>query len=164
MSSTRRGFLATAAVSAVPASAKRGLKFFTEDEAKLVEALCEQIVPRDKDPGAKDAGVVYYIDKQLLGPLKRFGKHYKAGLVAMNATVDFLKLPFDKQTEFLKSMEAGEVRHAAWSSQPAHSFFNMVVDHTMQGFYGSPKHGGNRGEASWKMLGVQKVMHEEHQG
>jgi gluconate 2-dehydrogenase gamma chain len=38
----------------------------------------------------------------------------------------------------------------------------MVVDHTMQGFYGSPAHGGNRDEASWKMLGVTGVM-EGHQ-
>jgi hypothetical protein len=34
----------------------------------------------------------------------------------------------------------------------------MVIDHTMQGFYGSPEHGGNRDEASWKMLGIVDVM------
>jgi hypothetical protein len=28
----------------------------------------------------------------------------------------------------------------------------------MQGFYGSPTHGGNRDEASWKMLGIQEIM------
>ena len=44
----------------------------------------------------------------------------------------------------------------------AAAFFQMVVDHTMQGFYGSPKHGGNRGEASWKMLGIEAVMREGH--
>ena len=30
----------------------------------------------------------------------------------------------------------------------------MVVAHTMQGFYGSPRHGGNREAMSWRMLGV----------
>jgi gluconate 2-dehydrogenase gamma chain len=29
-----------------------------------------------------------------------------------------------------------------------------VVSHTMQGFYGDPRHGGNRNWASWRMLGV----------
>jgi gluconate 2-dehydrogenase gamma chain len=33
-------------------------------------------------------------------------------------------------------------------------FFDMLVAHTMQGFYGDPRHGGNRERASWKMLGV----------
>ncbi len=30
----------------------------------------------------------------------------------------------------------------------------MVLDHCMQGFYGSPRHGGNKDYASWRMLGV----------
>jgi gluconate 2-dehydrogenase gamma chain len=44
------------------------------------------------------------------------------------------------------------------TSSPLASFFAMVIDHTMQGFYGSPEHGGNRDEASWKMLGIVDVM------
>ena len=31
----------------------------------------------------------------------------------------------------------------------------MIRDHTMQGFYGSPRHGGNKGYASYKMLGLE---------
>ena len=38
------------------------------------------------------------------------------------------------------------------------SFFALVIDHTMQGFYGSPQYGGNRDEASWKMLAIEDVM------
>ena len=33
-------------------------------------------------------------------------------------------------------------------------FFDMLVAHAMQGFYGDPRHGGNRERVSWKMLGV----------
>jgi len=33
-------------------------------------------------------------------------------------------------------------------------FFELIRDHTMQGFYGDPRHGGNREYASWVMLGV----------
>jgi gluconate 2-dehydrogenase gamma chain len=33
-------------------------------------------------------------------------------------------------------------------------FFNLIRAHAMQGFYGDPRHGGNRDEASWKMLGI----------
>jgi gluconate 2-dehydrogenase gamma chain len=42
------------------------------------------------------------------------------------------------------------------------SFFEMLIDHTMQGFYGSPAHGGNRDGASWKMLGISGYMGEGH--
>jgi len=37
-------------------------------------------------------------------------------------------------------------------------FFQRQVDHMMQGFYGSPRHGGNKNEASWKMLGIAPNM------
>ena len=35
-----------------------------------------------------------------------------------------------------------------------HGFFEMVRNHTLEGYYGSPRHGGNRDEVSWKMLGL----------
>lgn len=131
--------------------------FFTADEAALVDELCEQIVPGDQDPGARRAGVVRYIDRQLAGPLKRFAKTYREGLPALDqecvrATGQrFLDLEFTQQTKFLKSIEEG-------SNRTLSTFFNIVIDHTMQGFYGDPKHGGNAGGASWKMLGIEHVM------
>lgn len=33
-------------------------------------------------------------------------------------------------------------------------FFDMILAHTRQGFYGDPRHGGNREMASWRMLGL----------
>ncbi len=44
------------------------MAFFTDEEAKLLEAIVDQIVPVDNWPGAKDAGVAVFIDKQLTGP------------------------------------------------------------------------------------------------
>lgn len=118
----------------------------TSDEARWLDALCEQIVPADQDPGARDAGVVHYIDRQLAGPLKRFRAAYRDGLTELQrAKPDFLTLSFDEQTAYLKTIETTP-------------FFLMVVDHTMQGFYGDPKHGGNRGRASWKMLKIDRYM------
>ena len=40
----------------------------------------------------------------------------------------------------------------AWKEGKA--FFAMAVAHTMQGFYGTPRRGGNRNAVSWRMLGV----------
>ncbi len=53
-------------------------QFFTPEEARLVEALSEQIIPADQDPGGKQAGVVGFIDCQLAGPYLRHQKAYTA--------------------------------------------------------------------------------------
>jgi gluconate 2-dehydrogenase gamma chain len=138
----RRAFLMAAAAAPLFAGPLVGLK---EDEAKILEALVDQIVPADESgPGAAQAGVVFYIDKQLAGPLKRFASDYRRSLPAFQK---LLPQSFDERTAYLHSLKG-----------PDASFFSMVADHTMQGFYGSPVHGGNRDEASWKMLGIQTVM------
>jgi gluconate 2-dehydrogenase gamma chain len=155
----RRLFLA--AVAATPLYAAAPLVSFSAGEARLVEALCDQIIPADDAPGAKEAGVLYYIDRQLAGALARFAPNYRQGLAQLASACrertgrEFLSLPFGDQTAFLKDVASGR-------APGLDAFFRMVVDHTMQGFYGSPAHGGNRDEASWKMLGVTGVM-EGHQ-
>ena len=35
-------------------------------------------------------------------------------------------------------------------------FFDLVREHTMEGYYGSPRHGGNRDAVSWRMLGLDE--------
>jgi len=124
---------------------------FTSNEAALITALTDHIIPADDVPGALAAGVIFYIDKQLAGPLQRYHAAYQTGIAKFEANCReqtgkaFLELDHKTQSAYLQKVEAG-------------AFFNMVVDHTMQGFYGSPEHGGNRGEASWKMLGIGNVM------
>src|SRR5438270_8981748 len=45
------------------------LRFFSAAEARVVAAACERIFPSDETgPGATEAGVVIFIDRQLAGP------------------------------------------------------------------------------------------------
>jgi gluconate 2-dehydrogenase gamma chain len=46
------------------------------------------------------------------------------------------------------------VVHALVQQNPA--FFELVRKHTLEGYYGSPRHGGNRDAVSWRMLGVSE--------
>ena len=56
------------------------LRFFTAAEAGVVSAACERIFPSDESgPGAKEAGVVIYIDRQLAGPYGRDTYRYTKG-------------------------------------------------------------------------------------
>jgi gluconate 2-dehydrogenase gamma chain len=68
----------------VPATAqdtvKIPLRFFTAAEAKIVQAACERIFPSDENgPGASEAGVIIYIDRQLAGPYGRDKYRYTKG-------------------------------------------------------------------------------------
>ena len=47
-------------------------RFFTADEAALVEAVVNRLIPSDdRGPGGKDAGCAVFIDRQLAGPYGR---------------------------------------------------------------------------------------------
>src|SRR6202521_2419279 len=56
------------------------LRFFTANEARVIAAACERIFPSDENgPGAKEAGVIIYIDRQLAGPFGRDRHRYTKG-------------------------------------------------------------------------------------
>jgi gluconate 2-dehydrogenase gamma chain len=129
-------------------------KFLTTEEATTMIAICEQIIPRDEYPGAKESGVVDYIDSVLSGRMGRFYKgKYRKGLASVEEISqkrhrkDFAALSSKDQTVILRDFESGAAAGAVGKS-----FFLMVVGHTMEGYYGDPSHGGNRGSTSWKMI------------
>ena len=164
---SRRKFLEAALVAAAASGASVACtrstspwRFLTVDEAKTLAAACDQIIPPDEAPGAEWAGVVNYIDRQLCGPLRQLRESYRWGIAAMNKSSrllygsDFAVLPNTKQFELLTKMEEGHAPQEAWQKISSTEFFGLLVDHTMQGFYGDPRHGGNRGGAGWKVVGL----------
>jgi gluconate 2-dehydrogenase gamma chain len=154
------GVGATAGITLWRRTAPAPYRFFSEAEAGLLTAICEQIIPRDDTPGATDAGVIYYIDRQISGPLARCQQSYRLGLESFRKSClqvykrAFEELPFDQQTEALRLIEAGKAPKELWGERPQQAFFDLVLDHTRQGFYGSPRHGGNRNYVSYRMLGL----------
>jgi gluconate 2-dehydrogenase gamma chain len=154
----RRRFLQVAASSAAAATVSCGRpqspwRSLTIPEANSLGALCDQIIPPDQDPGAVQAGALDFLDRQLNGRYKRHLKLYREGIAGIDALARrahgkaFVEITNLQQYELLKSIDTGE-------STPVRTFFTLLVAHTMQGFYGTPRHGGNRNGASWAMLGV----------
>lgn len=133
-------------------------RVLTEEEARLLIAITEQIIPADEDPGATDAGVVNFIDKQLAGFYADLQLAYQSGLAAFQESCrqitgkNFEDLDWDNQTKILMELEANRLDHLYWKDNPGSQFFNLVRNHTMQGFYGSPRHGGNKNYVSYKMM------------
>jgi len=164
---SRRKFLQAAMVAAAAAGSSLGCaagrspwRFLSVDEARTLAAICDQIIPLDEDPGAAWAGVVNYIDRQLCGPLRHLRDSYRQGITAVDTSsrvlygASFVALAEGKQVELLGLMEQGQAPREAWKQISSSEFFALLVDQTMQGFYGDPRHGGNREGTSWKMLGM----------
>ena len=135
-------------------------RFFTVPEAESVNAISERIIPSDQDPGASWAGVVHYIDRKLVGYHQGYQRLYRLGLQGVQESSlslfakKFVQLAESQQDELLRKLESNEVTGDAWKQVSPREFFNRVLEHTMQGFYGGPRHGGNREAISWRMLGL----------
>lgn len=137
-------------------------QFFTREEALCMTAVCEQIIPADENgPGATFAGVIFYIDKQLDEVFTWDQEDYKAGIPALQQCAkqlhgkNFEELDFDVQTDFLQQMEQNTLPSEPWEGIINQgSLFRKMIDHTMQGFYGSPRHGGNKNYISYKLMKI----------
>ena len=125
---------------------KSRYRFLTNAEADTLAAVCDVIIPPDQDPGASQAGVVHFIDRQLTGFHKKLRKQYREGIALAESLAHRTGKPFTKLT--------AEEQERILTSPECRRFFELAVSHTMQGYYGSPRHGGNRNWASWRMLGV----------
>jgi len=137
-----------------------GYLFFTGEEALCLIAFCEQIIPKDDSPGATDAGVIYYIDRQLSTIFQYDQETYRNGIRNLQGYCNkkfgksFEKVDFAEQTKLLKQLENNKLQEIEWPLGRSSDFFNLVRSHTMQGFYGSPIHGGNKDYLSFRMLKI----------
>jgi gluconate 2-dehydrogenase gamma chain len=135
-------------------------RFLNEGEITLLDAVVEQLIPTDDFPGGRWANVSNFIDKQLDTYYRKHQTAYREGLAALQETVvrmegkEFEELSYADQTAILEKMEAGEFTGDYWKNHPAANFFDMVRQHSLQGYYGSPAHGGNRDYVSYRMMGL----------
>lgn len=139
------------------------LRFFEERAALLIAAAAARIFPSDSlGPGASEAGVVIYIDRQLAGPYGR-DRHrytqppfeeglpeqgyqgkatprqiYREGLTLLGD--DFDRLPAADQDRKLHSIETTR-------------FFRLLRQHTIEGMFCDPLHGGNVDLIGWQIIG-----------
>ena len=119
--------------------------------ARTLASLCDQIIPADEFTSASQAGVVNYIDRQLARHYRRHQDAYRDGLNQLDSIsrqhtgLAFADMPASQQLEITIALE-----------KQNHPFFELVRQHTMEGYYGSPRHGGNRDAVSWRMLGLDE--------
>jgi gluconate 2-dehydrogenase gamma chain len=145
----RRRFLegALAASTAAACARKSTARRLSEPEMATLTAICDQMIPPDQDPGGAWAAVANYIDRQLRGPYREHTEVYHRGLAEADrrAGGSFRTLARAQQLDVLNQMD---------HDQATKGFLSLVAAHSIQGYYGNPRHGGNRDYCSWRMLGI----------
>lgn len=137
--------------------------FFTTPQGQTVDAIAERMIPTDAlGPGAREAGVVFYIDRALSGPYAPLREVYRAGLAGVDAYSEatygapFRELNTERQDAVLRAMD--EAKATGFTAPTAKAFFEMLWTHVREGMFCDPSHGGNRNFIGWKLLrhpGVQ---------
>jgi gluconate 2-dehydrogenase gamma chain len=187
-----------------------GFTYFNPFQAEIVNAAAGRIIPADANgPGAIEAGVVFFIDRQLSASYNFIGRRYLDGPFDMGTSTQgdqsgldmrdryrlgiqgmedyaqqlyqkgFAHLTAAQQDRILTDMQAGVPDTfdgnsiQAATTQPAASggevgvqqmvpgapgigaqaFFNLLLSHTIAGFFADPIYGGNRNLIGWNLIG-----------
>lgn len=170
MSTSRRSFVATAAgvgaawlisdwsavgealahaTDAAQQTPPPTFRILTAAEATELGAMAERIMPTTDTPGAKEAGVIHFMDRALGGFEKQVLPDLRKGLADLGARAarrkagaKFSSLAAADQDAILTDIEKGE-------------FFQGVRYLTMVGMFADPRYGGNQGGVGWKILGFE---------
>jgi gluconate 2-dehydrogenase gamma chain len=146
-------------------------RFFTSIEAAVIVALVDTLIPKDDvGPGGIEVGVPTFIDREMAGAFGRGARMYMQGPFAAGTPQQGYQLPltpaelyrvgiadlnawiakthggktFDQlgtadRVAALKLVEEGK---AEFAQVPPHTFFNMLLQTTMEGYFGDPLYGG----------------------
>jgi gluconate 2-dehydrogenase gamma chain len=139
------------------------LRFFTEEEALIVAAAASRIIPTDDSgPGANEAGVVIFIDRQLAGPYGRDRYRYTQGPFEEDAAPEFgyqgKSTPKETYREGLKGLEgfdklSPEEQDKKLMQIERTHFFALLRQNTIEGMFSDPLHGGNVDMVGWQLVG-----------
>jgi len=128
-------------------------KTLTPADAAEIDALAATILPSDDTPGAREAGVIFFIDRALTTFDSDKRDAYREGMLAVQRTrasifpdsASIAALTPEQQMELMRAIEKTE-------------FFELLRTHVMLGFLGPPSYGGNRDQVGWKLIGFEHRM------
>ncbi|MFK3704029.1 gluconate 2-dehydrogenase gamma chain [Raoultella sp. BIGb0138] len=172
---------ASAAGSASAAASDWQPQFFNEREWAFINAAVARLIPADElGPGAREAGVPEFIDRQMNTPYATGSIWYMQGPFNPDVPKEMgYQLPLvPKQIYNLGIADADEWCHdqygkafaqltsgqqdaalsqfeagsAAFKQLPSSLFFSYLLQNTREGFFSDPIHGGNKGMVGWTLI------------
>jgi len=167
--------------AAEPHARGGGYEFFNVDESAFVEAAVDTLIPKDATgPGAKELGVATYIDRQMASGYGKGDRLYlegpfgegtpeqgyqlpmtpseliRAGIADVNAVAhksnknNFAALSAKDRAAVMADLEAKKIE---LPTVPGATFFSLLLQLTIEGYFADPMYGGNKDAAAWKMIG-----------
>jgi gluconate 2-dehydrogenase gamma chain len=165
------------------ADAEGGWRFLNDGEVGFLKAAVDRIIPADPTgPSASEAGVVVFLDRQLVGDYGN-GDHFylegpwqkgseSQGYQSRFTPAQFYRHAIGAIEQAVGQKENGKAfkdlaadRQDALLKQmesgdlnldgPITSkfFFAMFLQNVLEGYFSDPIYGGNKGAAAWKMIG-----------
>lgn len=164
------------------------LVYLTPDEAKLVGAVFDVLIPADElGIGATEAGCVTFLDHQLAGPYGSAAKDYKLGPVVEglpqqgpqsiatpaeiyrkglaelnNVSQKKFGHPFLNLTEEQKVafLKGMEDGTIDFETVKTKDFFTLLLQNVREGYLADPMYGGNRDMVGWKLIGFPGAVYD----
>jgi hypothetical protein len=132
-----------------------GIRHFTPEQARLLTAVCEHIVPQDDRDAAHRIAIVPWIDRRLhadehdgyrYASMPPDREAYRLGLQAIDEIarqrhgLAFVDIGAREQDEVLRSVhdarpDAGD---EVWERMPAHRFWLLLVADCVEAYYAHP--------------------------
>jgi Gluconate 2-dehydrogenase subunit 3 len=128
-------------------------EFLSPQDAVEVEGIASQVIPSEDAPGAREARVIYFIDRALITFDRDKQPAYIQGLKDLQHRTQEL-FPDANRFSSLTAAQQIQVLTAIEKTE----FFELVRVHTIMGFLSKPKYGGNYKQAGWTLIGFQDRM------
>ena len=166
-----------------PGASGSGYVYFTPAEAAFIVAAVARLIPHDEvGPGAVEAGVPFFLDRQLAGRFGRGDHYYLVGPWAKGTPEQGYQSRFSPAQLYRAAIAAVEsyigtnYEGASFGALTAanqdgvlkglesgaikldggvesKTFFAMLLQNTKEGYFSDPIYGGNKDMAAWKMIG-----------
>jgi gluconate 2-dehydrogenase gamma chain len=128
-------------------------EYLSAADAAEIEAIASAIIPSDETPGAKEAGVMYFIDRALTTFAHDQRGLYLSGLAAAQAK----RREMFPESASIAALTPAQLSDLVRSIEKT-PFFEAVRTHTITGFLATPEWGGNRGKVGWKAIGFEDAF------
>jgi gluconate 2-dehydrogenase gamma chain len=168
---------------APPGASGSGYVFLTPPEAAFLEAAVDRLIPNDSvGPGAVQANVPLFLDRQLAGKFGRGDHYYLSGPWPKGIPEQGYQSRFSPAQLYRAAIAAvdryvsanlGAVSFSSLSPDDqtkvlkglesgdiaidagvdGKAFFEMLLQNTKEGYFSDPIYGGNKDMGAWKMIG-----------
>ena len=120
------------------------------EQAADLAAVAAQIVPTDETPGAREAGVIYFIDRSLSTFAKQQRPMLEKGWKDLQKRVAKM---YPGKNAFASLSDAQQIAVLTALEKEKSPFFQNMRGATIAGMFSNPEYGGNRDKIGWKLLG-----------